>query len=150
MCWQSHICNIFTSKFLVTLYKNSLIAFLPGNFKRGAILKRYLYLERPWISSHPGSAETQPIGSAYVQTYNSSSRAVKNSDLLEAVAKELCSHPSKRQIKAMWALTISAGASLQCMCLSSCLVSFTFSFREQQHPTAHKRGRGRRRGWWPI
>lgn len=45
MCWKSHIGNIFTLKFLVTMYKNSLIVFLSGNFKHGDILKRGLYLE---------------------------------------------------------------------------------------------------------
>lgn len=128
MCSQSRICNIFTSKFLVTLYNNSLIApFFSGNFKHGGFLKRHLYLEghKSAVTQVLQKHDLYIMFSAYVQTYNSSLRAMKNIYLLEAVTVsiELCSCPIKRQIKTMWALTISVVASL---CLSSCLVFFMF------------------------
>lgn len=44
-CKPCSIWDIFTSKLLATVYKNSLIVFLSGNFKHSDILKRHLYLE---------------------------------------------------------------------------------------------------------
>jgi len=82
------------SKFPVTLHKNSLIAFLSGNFEHGDILKRHVYLEghKPAVTQALQKHDLYVMFSAFVRTCNSSSRAVKNIYLLEAatVAKELC------------------------------------------------------------